>query len=87
MISLFFALKLTLILALGSAVFALSWRISAAARHLLCVFALATAVLLPFSGYLAPAASYPAFHFIAQTSASVAANHPAAFRRLPTKAT
>jgi hypothetical protein len=84
MISLLFALKLTLILVLGSAVFALCTRISAAARHLLCVFALAVAVLLPFTAYFAPAASYPAFHFIANASASVTASHPMAFRWLPT---
>jgi TonB family protein len=83
MISLLFALKLTLILVLGSAVFALSTRISAAARHLLCVFALAVAVLLPLTAYFAPATSYPAFHFIANASASVTANHPKAFRWLP----
>jgi TonB family protein len=84
MISVLFALKLTLILVLGLVVFALSIRISAAARHLLCLFALAVAVLLPLTAYLAPpAASYPAFHFIANAAASVAANHPMAFRWLP----
>jgi TonB family protein len=83
MISLLVLVKLTLVLALGSAAFLMSSRVSAAARHLLCVLTLAFALLLPLTSQLPAFGKSHAFYFIVDTSTAVAAEHPATLHWLP----
>ncbi len=72
MISVLLLVKLTVILALGGLALTAPRVLTPAARHFLCLTALAVSLLLPFAPSVAPLPAVPVFSFISSSAIAIA---------------